>query len=62
MKSDLFDIIVQIIGETDKAVKVYDDSGDEIWLPKSQIEIDRRRNGYAEIAMPEWLAKEKGFL
>jgi hypothetical protein len=61
VKSDLFDIVVKIKGETDLAVKVTDETGEPVWLPKSQIEIERRPDGYAEITMPEWLAIDKGF-
>ena len=59
MKSDLVDIQLEILNETDKAVRVSD--GEHIcWLPKSQIEIERRsKAGGAIVTMPEWLAIEK---
>ena len=61
MKADLLDVVVQILGETEKAVKVRNEENEEVWIPKSQVEIERRLNGYAEITMPEWLASSKGF-
>ena len=58
-KSDLIDIALDTIGETEKGVKVRDGDGKECWLPKSQIEYDAGTKTYT---MPEWLAKEKGFI
>jgi hypothetical protein len=56
-KSDLIDIAAEIRGETDKAWKLYDGST-SAWVPKSRVED----NGDGTFAMPEWLAKEKGFI
>ena len=70
MTERLFDLNVEILGETDKAVKVLGDDGEPIWLPKSQIEIEyqnvggevvMRNKSRAVITMPEWLAVDKGF-
>lgn len=53
----LTDIAAEVRGETDKAIRLFD--GDKIeWLPKSQVED----NGDGTFTMPEWLAKEKGFI
>lgn len=30
-----------------------------VWLPKSQIEIIKRKDDVCTVAVPEWLAKEK---
>lgn len=57
MKSDLVDIAAEIRGETDKAYRLSDGVKTE-WVPKSQVED----NGDGTFAMPEWLAKEKGFV
>jgi uncharacterized protein (DUF2461 family) len=48
--------------ETKHAIYVVIEEGfDEVavWLPKSQVEVDERRN---IITMPEWLAIEKGLI
>lgn len=56
-RSDLVDIAAEIKAETDKAWRLYDGSRTE-WVPKSQVE----NNGNGTFAMPEWLAKDKGFI
>lgn len=53
----LVDIAVEIQGETNRAYRVFDGNTIE-WVPKSQCE----RNDDGTITMPEWLAKEKGFI
>lgn len=66
MRSDLIDLSVVVIRETDKAWGIQDESKPEtvIWLPKSQCEITSIKNpsGVAELTCPEWLAKEKGLI
>ncbi len=54
--SDIIDIAVQVVRETDKAFGVTEDGEAIIWLPKSQVEWDEDAS---TMAMPEWLAKEK---
>lgn len=57
--SDIMDIACKIVGETEKAYRI-DHGGDApCWVPKSQVEWDATDN---TMAMPEWLAKEKGIL
>ena len=57
-RSDLVDVAGEIRGETDKAFRFFD--GDvTVWLPKSQCEWDP--DGQT-MAMPEWLAKDKGLI
>ena len=48
--------------ETDKALLIIDaDSGEELWLPLSQVEkILRRTDGTAEVTMSDWIAEQKG--
>lgn len=49
-----------ILQETEDAILV-DCDGEEVWLPKSQIEYDGERGDEAvDIELPEWLAEEKG--
>lgn len=58
MKSDLVDVAGEIRGETDKAYRFFD--GEQtVWLPKSQCEWDDHDN---TMAMPEWLAQDKGLI
>lgn len=63
MKSDLVDLDVIVLRETDKAYGVADPSGKPgiIWLPKSQCELSDfkmpKRTGI--ITCPEWLAIAK---
>jgi hypothetical protein len=64
-KSDLIDVLVEKHAETEKAVLVSEtgDKDDAEWLPKSQIEIEpSTKKGQFTVTMPEWLAKEKGFV
>lgn len=63
-RSDLTDIAVTILAETERAYKV-DHGGDEpCWIPKSLCEFDASqadpRNGI--LTCPEWIAKEKGMI
>lgn len=56
-RSNLIDIAATVRGESEKAWRLYDGSVTE-WVPKSQVED----NGDGTFAMPEWLAKDKGFI
>ena len=56
-KSDLIDLELDILAETDKAVKVFDGTTDA-WLPKSQVEIEGKYG--AIVTLPAWLATDKG--
>lgn len=63
-KSELIDIEVEIRAETDKAVQVFDGEL-TVWLPLSQIEIERPRAGHKGptiVTLPEWLALDKGLI
>lgn len=53
----LADISGELRGETDKALRIYDGTRTE-WVPKSQVEDNKD----GTFTMPEWLAKEKGFI
>ena len=56
-KQELVDIAAELMGETDRAFRIFDGDRTE-WLPKSQVE----RNDDGTFTMPEWLAKDKGFI
>jgi hypothetical protein len=53
----LVDISGELRAETEKAFQIYDGARTE-WVPKSQVED----NGDGTFTMPEWLAKDKGFI
>ena len=50
-----------VVHQTEKAVLFRTDSGKEVWLPKSRIEIDRSGK-YPVVTMPEDMAIEKGLV
>lgn len=56
--SDIVDISGEIRGETSAAYRFYDGT-QTVWLPKSQVEWDADRK---QMAMPEWLAMDKGLI
>jgi hypothetical protein len=47
--------------ETAKAI-LFSCDGQEMWLPKSVVEIDNLGEGAAVVAIPEWLASRHGLL
>jgi hypothetical protein len=59
------EIYAEIKRRTAKAVLI-SDGETEAWLPLSMIEIDTipdtARDNQARIALPEWLAKDKGLM
>lgn len=57
VESKLVDIAGELRGETDKAYRIYDGKTTE-WVAKSLVE----QNDDGTWTMPEWLAKEKGFI
>ena len=62
---DTHEIVVVKHAETARAIKVSEDDDEEtaVWLPKSQIEIDRTMDdGSLVISVPVWLAREKDLL
>jgi hypothetical protein len=59
---DIIEISCQRIHETSLAVLVVNLKNKEIWLPKSQVEIEEELNTAEDIILiqiPEWLAEEK---
>lgn len=56
-KREVVDIAAEVRAETDKARRLFDGKKTE-WFPKSQVEDNRD----GTFTMPEWLAKEKGFI
>lgn len=64
MKSNLIDITLIKVHETDKAVLVKEtEKSDPVWLPKSQIEIETtKKAGIVMVTMPDYIAEDKGFI
>lgn len=64
-KRELIDITAEIKGETDAAYRIYDGARTE-WVPKSQVEVaaemTKGTSNLVTVTMPEWLAREKGFI
>lgn len=58
MADRLIDIAGELRGETEKALRVYDGKTTD-WVPKRYVEVDSSQTIFT---MPEWLAKEKGFI
>lgn len=59
-KSNVVDIDVIIVHQTERAVLVKESDGAEgVWLPLSQVEVD---TADGVVTLPEWLALEKGLI
>lgn len=56
-REKLTDIAAEVRNESPKALLLFDGTKTE-WVPKSQVED----NGDGTFTMPEWLAKDKGFI
>lgn len=61
MRSELHDIPVQLIHETEKAWLV-NDGTKEAWVPKSIAEMEQNRDGTWTLTAPQSILKQKGFL
>jgi RNase P/RNase MRP subunit p29 len=60
-RAGLFEVTGRIVHETDKAL-LLDDGTVREWVPKSKVKVEQRRDGTVEVAMPEWLARDKGYV
>jgi hypothetical protein len=62
--SDIIDIEMELHHETDKAVLVSLDGNSKkaIWLPKSAIEIEKKKGSVHTVSLPEKLAYDKGLI
>jgi hypothetical protein len=58
-RSDIVDIACVIIHETERAWLIDAGTDDHIWIPKSIGEYDPTDG---TMAMPEWIAQEKGLI
>lgn len=55
----------EVVQETDKALLIRLESGDEKWIPKSVIHDDSEvydvgENSSGEVVVQQWLAKKEG--
>ena len=59
-------LAVEVVkAETYLAILCLFESGDELWIPKSQIHDDSEvyaKDHSGELVIPEWLAEEKGLI
>lgn len=56
--------VEEVLRETDKALHVLLEGGEEVWLPKSQVKDAgdyRPGDRGCTMSITEWLAREKGF-
>ena len=58
MKSDLVDVACVLKHET-KAAWLINDGDRDVWLPKSQCEVEVMDDKSCIVTLPEWLALEK---
>lgn len=58
---DLITISAVLRAETDHAYLIYDGTR-KAWVPISLTEKHEEADGSLTFEMPEWLAKEKGFI
>ncbi len=58
------EVCAEIVRETAAAFLISDDGQTDVWVPKSQVEMDQDGGPGDTIifTMPEWLAVEKGFV
>lgn len=64
---DPVELEVSVLRETEKAILVRTDEGKEAWIPKSQILVERTDvspdpGEVGTLAIPQWLAEEKGIV
>jgi hypothetical protein len=58
-RSDIVDIACVILHETELAWLIDAGTDDHVWIPKSIVEYDPTDG---TMAMPEWMAHEKGLI
>lgn len=59
-RGEMVEVFVErLVRETSAAWLVETADGEEVWLPKSQVELD---DGESVVRVPEWLAIEEGLV
>jgi len=63
-QSDIIDVCLELHHQTEKAILVSDDGiqKNAKWLPLSQIEVEKNKDGTITVTAPQWLLKDKGFI
>ena len=63
-KMERVEITVTVKAKTEKAMLVNDGGKKDVWVPLSQIQTENEIEigNVIEIDIPEWLAKDKGFI
>ena len=65
-RSDLLDLEVVLLHETEAAIKVtsLDTGAEDVWLPKSRVEFTNQKHYHGarmiDLTIPRSLAEEKG--
>lgn len=64
MRSDLIDIDVRLLQETERAVQVtLDTEKHGVWLTLSKVELSPTgKPGIYSLTLPKWLANERGLI
>jgi hypothetical protein len=65
MRSNLVDLTLIKVWETDKAIGFKETESDEelIWLSKAVIEVEKtKKEGIVVVTVPEYIAHEKGLI
>jgi hypothetical protein len=65
VRSNLCDLTLELKEERPLSIAVVDPAKPGMkwaWLPKSQIEFEKKGPSVVEVAMPQWLAKDKGLV
>jgi hypothetical protein len=58
-RSDIIDIACVLLRQTERAYCIDAGIGEDVWVPKSLCEWDSE---VETMAMPEWLAMERGLI
>jgi hypothetical protein len=61
-KSDIFDVAVKLIHETEKAYLVTADEKEKVWFPKSMCELEENQDGTYTLTAKTFMLKEKGLI
>jgi hypothetical protein len=56
---ELYDFAVEVVAETDLAIKCSNGEHEDAWFPLSQIQVERKSGRYATIVVPAWLAEKR---
>jgi hypothetical protein len=66
VRSDLVDLTLQLRCERPSSIAVSDPAKPRAapwtWLPRSQIEIEKKSASVVVVTVPKWLAREKGLI